>query len=370
MKKIKVYLQYPWKFPDSPYYKYLIGNPPKDIEFLNVENQKGAMTSIKKFLLSNFLKKNIRKYLTKFHTAVLNAHLTKTNKNYDLIQCAHCLSLNKSPWIADIECGWQFFVGKENEKIKEKAKKIILADNCKKILAWTEEAKKEMIDILPEIEDKIEIVYPTVPSQKIKKKKHSGINLVFVARYFDQKGGYHALEVMKRLINKYNNVEGIIVSPIPEEIIKENRENKKLKFYPLMPQKKVFEEIYSISDILIYPGYADSFGFGILESMSFGIPIITVNGYSRKELVTEGKTGFVVDFPPGIKNSYGFEWKKIDNTGEQIIGEMVKKTSFLIENKKLRERMSKNCIEEIESGKFSIKQRDKKLKRIYEEALK
>ncbi|MFH1503088.1 MAG: glycosyltransferase family 4 protein [Candidatus Diapherotrites archaeon] len=369
MKKIKVYLQYPWKFPDSPYYKYLIDNPPNNIEFLNVENQKGAMTSLKKFFLSNFLKRNIRKYLTKFRMAVLNAHLTKTNKKYDLIQCAHCLSLNKSPWIADIECGWQFFVGKENKRVKKKAKKIILANNCKKLLAWTEETKREMINILPEIRDKIEIVYPTVPSQDIKKKRHEGINLVFVARYFDQKGGYHALEVMKRLTNKYNNVNGIIVSTVPEEIIKENSKNKKLRFYPLMPQKEVFERVYSIADILIYPGYADSFGFGMLESMSFGIPIITVNGYSRKELITGGKTGFVIDFPQGAKNSYSFDWKKIDNLGEQIIAEMVKKASFLIENKKLREKMSKNCLKEIESGRFSIKERDKKLKRIYGEAL-
>jgi hypothetical protein len=32
--------------------------------------------------------------------------------------------------------------------------------------------------------------------------------------------------------------------------------------------------------------------------------------------------------------------------------------------------MSKECIKEIKSGKFSIKERNKKLKKIYEEALK
>ncbi len=34
---MKVYLQYPWKFPDSPYYKYLIDSLPDGIEYLNVK---------------------------------------------------------------------------------------------------------------------------------------------------------------------------------------------------------------------------------------------------------------------------------------------------------------------------------------------
>ena len=54
-KKIKVYLQYPWKFPDSPYYKYLIQDCPKEIEYCNIEKQKGVITRKKFFLFSNFL---------------------------------------------------------------------------------------------------------------------------------------------------------------------------------------------------------------------------------------------------------------------------------------------------------------------------
>lgn len=370
MKKIKVYLQYPWKFPDSPYYKYLIQNPPKNVDFLNVETQKGAMTSIKKFWFSNFLKRNIRMYLNKLHLVVLNAHLTKTDKEYDLIQCAHCLSLNNSPWVADFECGWQYLVGKQTKRVNESAKKLILSNNCKKILAWTNKTKEEMIQLLPEIKDKIEVIYPAVPLQKFKKRKHKEINLVYVARYFDQKGGYHALEVMKRLIKKYNNVRGIIVSTVPEEIIFENKENKKITFYPLMPQKEVFERIYSIADISIYPAYADSFGFGILEAMSFGIPIISVNGYSRKELITEGKTGFVIDFPKGIKNQYDFNWIEVDKFGGQVISRMVKKASKIIENKRELSEMSKNCVREISIGRFSIKERNKKLKKIYIDSIK
>lgn len=370
MEKIKVYLQYPWKFPDSPYYQPLIQNPPNNVKFLNIEEQKGAITNKKKFWLSNSLKQVIRRTLSRFDAGVINAHSSPPG-DYDLIHCAHCLSKNKNkPWVADFECGWQFFVGKENKKIREQAKDLILSPNCKGLLAWTEKTKQEMINIIPEIKDKIEVVYPAIPSQKSIKKKHDGINLVFVARYFHDKGGYHAIEVMKGLIERYNNVRGIIVSPTPPEIIKENKNNDKITFYPLMPQKEVFEKVYSIGDIFIYPGYADSFGFAIPEAMSFGMPVIGVNGYARKEVIIEGKTGFVADFPTGINNPCQLDWKNIGEREEPIIKKMTEKAALLINHKKLRETMSENCINEIKKGKFSIDVRNNKLGRIYHEAIK
>jgi len=43
---------------------------------------------------------------------------------------------------------------------------------------------------------------------------------------------------------------------------------------------------------------------------------------------------------------------------------------MLIKDKNLYGKMSKNSMEIIKKGKFSIKERNKKLNRIYEEALK
>jgi len=54
----------------------------------------------------------------------------------------------------------------------------------------------------------------------------------------------------------------------------------------------------------------------------------------------------------------------------QLIQNIIKKTLLVIENKRLRKKLSQNCIKIIKDGKFSIKERNKKLRRIYEEALK
>jgi len=361
-KKIKIHLQYPWKFPDSPYYKYLIDSPPEGIEFKNTKKQKGVITNKRFFWFSNFLKRNIRKWTNKLNLAIPNAHLSPKG-DYDLIHCAHCLTKNNDkPWVADIESWWSMYLsGYYSEKARRKVEKILLSKNCKKILPWTESTKNSIIGRFPEIKNKIELVYPAVPSMKNSKKfNEKKITLLFTGRYFYAKGGLHTLEVIDRLTKKYKNVYGIFNSEIPEEILKKYSKNKKIEFYGLISQKKLFE-LYEKSDISIYPGYSDSFGFAYLESMSFGVPIITVNGFARKEIVEEGKTGFVISRPQDLN------FKKME---KRLIEELVKNTSKLIENKNLRKKMSANCLKVIKEGKFSIKERNKKLKRIYEGALK
>ena len=182
---MKVYLQYPWKFPDSPYYKYLIQSPPERIEYLNVEKQKGVITSKRFFWFSNFLKRNIRRVTNLFKLSIPNVHLSPKG-NYDLIHCAHCLSKNEDkPWVADIEMKHSLAVLWNNsEIIKKRVGNYLKKDNCKKIMAWTQEMNNFLIDSFPEIKDKFEVVYPAVQTKKIVRKKSKGIVLIFSGRYF------------------------------------------------------------------------------------------------------------------------------------------------------------------------------------------
>ncbi|MDA3781165.1 MAG: hypothetical protein PF487_13210, partial [Bacteroidales bacterium] len=90
----------------------------------------------------------------------------------------------------------------------------------------------------------------------------------------------------------------------------------------------------------------------------------TWNTPGISEILEDGKTGFLIDFPDKDL-SYG----KMNKSKEKLAETIFEKCSLLIENKKLREEMSKSCIDEIRVGKFSIKERNKKLKRIYEESL-
>lgn len=360
---IKIYLQSPWKFSDSPYYLYLRQNPPYNIEYVNA-NDFGLIQNGKKLRSQNKIKHLIKKVL-RFFSGLPNEHLTRTDKEYDLIHGAHCLSLNKKPWVCDIEYVNQFWASGHIGN-KNKISKILNKNQCKKILAWTQWTADGILKEFPEIRDKIETIYPGIPIQEFNKKKSNRITLLFSSRRFLFKGGLHALEVIDRLTKKYKNVYGIIVSDISEDIKSKYSINDKIEFFNFMPQEKLFKEIYPKADIFVYPSYTDTFGFGLTEAMSFGLPIVTVGGHSRREIVTENKTGFVLDEPKDFNVSY------LNNLEDykDIIRELEHKTETLIKDEKLRKIISENCLKEISNGKFSIKTRNEKLKRIYEDAIK
>ena len=364
MDKIRVYLQYPWKYSECSYYKYMISNVPK-VDYVNIQEKS---VSKKKFILSNGIKKIIRSVFNIFNLSLVNQHKTRDG-DYDLIHCAHCLSSNKNkPWVCDMECEFQFYVGKKNKRVKNKVQKILERENCKKIFTWTEETYNDIVKEYPTIKDKVSLVYPIVPSLIVNRKKHHGIILFYAGRYFYAKGGLDTLEVMDRLTKKYDDVSAIFVSLIPNEIREKYSKNKKIKIYDLMPQKELFENVYSVGDIFIYPGYSDSFGFAIPEAMSLGAPVISTDLSTRREIITHNKNGFLVN----CKGERYSLIKKSENNelNEDVIEQMCKYTSQLIENKVLYKNFSKNAKNEIVNGKFSAINRGKDIFDIYCNAIK
>jgi len=355
---MKVYMQYPLGISDSQYYKSMIDNPPKNVRYINPTKKIGMIYNEKSFLIINYLKNTARNLLSKSGMVLPNAH-TSPDGDYDLIHCAHCLSKNDSPHVIDVESVWQLWIsGRDSDKGRREVLRYLGSDNCKKIIAWTEETKSDIIKTFPEIAYKVEVVsYAMEAPKQSKKKKAKDITLFFSGRHFYSKGGLHATEAMDRLTKKYPNVKGIINGVIPKEVEERYSSNKKLKFYGLMPYKDILK-IYRDSDIFIYPGYSDSFGFCLIEAMAFGLHTITVDGYARKEIV--GGAGFVIERPAK------FDIKKIE---EKIIEDIVYFASSLIESEMLLEPLGELCKLKVSKGEFSIKNRNDKLSRIYEDAL-
>ena len=109
--------------------------------------------------------------------------------------------------------------------------------------------------------------------------------------------------------------------------------------------------------------------------MSTGLPIVCTDDFTLPELVENGYNGFLVKSPvnwyPYAVKGIGQEYKKIaEEDHPETVKELVEKISILIEDKKLRKKMGENSFNLVESGKFSIKERNKKLRKIYDEALK
>ena len=127
MKKINVYLQYPWKTSDSQYYRSLLDNPPKNTNYISDKIKTGMITNKKKLTFLNAIKRGIRTPLEKSRIPILNIKKTKINQGYDLIHCAHCLSSNNTPWVADFESLWQMWIsGRDTNLGRKKVLKILM----------------------------------------------------------------------------------------------------------------------------------------------------------------------------------------------------------------------------------------------------
>jgi len=126
------------------------------------------------------------------------------------------------------------------------------------------------------------------------------------------------------------------------------------------------------------PSYLHFFGYVLLEAMAVGLPIITTDIFALPEIVEDGLNGFVVHSPLSAFDQDFLKTPQFlaDYCARVISGEitevteqLVEKLSILIEDENLRKKMGEESRKMIEEGKFSVVKQQKKLKRIYEEAL-
>jgi len=295
-----------------------------------------------------------------------NAHYDSEGEKYDLIHCMRCLSKNKKPWICDVEYASGLWVAMEKGQLSRRAVlKYLQSPYCKKILPWTRWCAEELRRLFPEVKDKIEIIYPPVGLKNFKKIKTGKTVLLYASRRFYFKGGLYALEVMDRITRKDKKIEGWIVSDVPKEVYEKYKKNSQIKFLGTLPQKELFERVYPSSDIFLYPSFTDTFGYVILEAMSFGLPVVSVGGQSREEIISQGKTGAVIKNP--FENELNLKYLKL--LEENVVGGLVREVQKILDSSNLRRKLSANCIAEVKKGKFSVSERNKKLNKIIRESI-
>jgi len=108
-----------------------------------------------------------------------------------------------------------------------------------------------------------------------------------------------------------------------------------------------FQETYSAADIFATPSDTETFGLTIIEAMAAGLPVIAVSKLGPKELVNDGKDGFLVD--------------KEDITG------FSGKLELLATDSRIRKKMGKNALKQ--ASRFSLEHAVRETMRIYQMAI-
>ncbi|MCX7760509.1 MAG: glycosyltransferase family 4 protein [Hydrogenothermaceae bacterium] len=148
------------------------------------------------------------------------------------------------------------------------------------------------------------------------------IVVLMIGRAIWHKGIREFYEAAEILSNKYHNIDFVFVgdtdegnpSCAPSSFLK-NRNVKWLGF------RNDIKYLIAISDIVVLPSYREGVPRTLLEAASMSKPIVTTNTVGCREVVEDGKNGFLVP----VKDSI----------------ELAKKIEILINDRDLREKMGK-----------------------------
>lgn len=351
---------------DSPYFFYLLNWAPKGTTYVYHEKDSDVILDSKLRQSKKIFSGAIRSFLSYMNTSYINvSEIPDIKQSYNLIHSLNTVPNTTKPFVLEIEAFHSLIIGNiEYKPTLELLQLTLEKNNCKKIIFWTENGYNNFFKLIPSkiIKSKSIILPPGVPLCP-QNKPHKIKTIGFIARDFYSKGGKAILNPMKEMVIA-QKAKAIIITDLealnkldPAVI---NDYSKYIEFKQLMPREKLHADIFPKIDILFYPGYSDTFGFIFPEAMSHGIPILTVNGCARKEMVNHGNGGYVVDTK---LNKWGFVEKVPENDMDMIMC----LTHMINDNHKWKE-MSNFNWNEVDNGKFSLFNRNIQLEKIYKKA--
>lgn len=362
--------------PKHYLYKEWLEEPPENMEVVEREFEMTGLSSVSPTQFLAYIRDKARNNI--------NSHIVFAEEEYDLIHSNGSIIYNPDkPWIVDFEDGTAFtFLQTPTEEEQRKVAAELRSEKCRRLMPHCEAAKQSFYSIYEpteKIKEKTEVVYPGLKAPENYDIDTDKFSILFVAREFERKGGYEAYRAFKELRQEFDNLEFICVSDTPEEVKDEDIENT--RFYEDVPREDLYD-LYREADLFVYPTFHDTFGIVMIEAMAFGNPVITLDAFATNEIVDDGRDGYIIEgydekwFDPETKvriDQFN-DWRTLrekhrEDEKNRIVKDIVSIAYEIISNDEKYQELSKNAIEKIESGKFSVETRNKKLSRIYESSL-
>lgn len=165
-------------------------------------------------------------------------------------------------------------------------------------------------------------------------EKSKSTILLSVSRLIKTKGIDLNLYAFKKLLSKYDDLIYLIIGKGPmqlhlENLAKELKIEKKVKFIGFLPHKKIMQYMFSC-DIFVLPSWQETLGLVYIEAMAHGKPVIGVKGQGIDGIVEHKRNGMLVE-PKDIDSLVEMIAYLIDHPQEaKKMGERAKK--LVLEN--------------------------------------
>jgi len=211
-------------------------------------------------------------------------------------------------------------------KDKTVERKKLLAQKATKIIAVSENTKKDIIKILGVDENKIEVIYHGNPfkinkNDETKKIKIPEKYILFVGSRMGYKNFDLFVETITPLLIKDNELKVVCVGGGNfKEIEKEKLKRLNIinKIYQYSINDNILAYIYQKAVAFVFPSLYEGFGIPILESFACGCPVIC----SRTSSLPEAAGDAAIYFDPTDKFSISYSIQKVlydNNLRDQLI---------------------------------------------------
>lgn len=143
--------------------------------------------------------------------------------------------------------------------------------------------------------DYFDTVYHGIDLNQFTYKSESRDYLLFFGRIHHDKGASEAIEIAQKSGMKLILAGIIQDEDYFEEKIKPFLNDDSIKYVGVAGPKRR-DELLGGAQVLLHPiNFKEAFGLSVVESMACGTPVIAFNKGSMSEVISDGKTGFLVD---------------------------------------------------------------------------
>jgi glycosyltransferase involved in cell wall biosynthesis len=179
-----------------------------------------------------------------------------------------------------------------SRRIVEVSAAILNARLCVALVVWSNWARngyvKDGVD-----PSKIAVIPPPFPLVD-DRHEHKSVNILFLGRDYDRKGGDIAVEVFRKLEKRLDDVRLIYVGRVPDpKVLKFLKTDPRVIHYEYATQHDLANIIFPVSDILLLPCRAEAYGMSALEALSRGIPVVSTNISALPEILSHNNTGYL-----------------------------------------------------------------------------
>lgn len=137
--------------------------------------------------------------------------------------------------------------------------------------------------------------------------KESDFTFVTLARLSEEKGLFFLLESVKILVNNNESIKFCLKiagdGHLKHNIQQYISDNCLHNYVKLLGHVSNTKDLLSTSHVYINSSYSEALSFGILEAMSYGLPIIVTNVGGNVDIIKNSNNGFLVSFGDAVNMS-------------------------------------------------------------------